>query len=83
MRLVVDVEQCIAAGQCVVTAAEVFDQDEETGVVVVRASVSDAAGDLRPDVREAVLLCPSGALSLTGGAGEAPHLRTLWRETSE
>ena len=35
MRVEVDADRCCAAGQCVLTAPEVFDQDEDTGVVVL------------------------------------------------
>jgi len=33
--LTVDVGKCVAAGQCVVVAPEVFDQREEDGVVIL------------------------------------------------
>ncbi|MGW0999408.1 ferredoxin [Streptomyces sp. NPDC002520] len=54
--------RCVGAGQCVLAAPTVFDQDEEEGLVLVLdekppASQSDA-------VREAVWACPSGALAL-------------------
>ncbi|MFF0587280.1 ferredoxin [Streptomyces sp. NPDC003781] len=54
--------RCVGAGQCVLAAPAVFDQDEEEGLVLVLdenppASRSDA-------VRAAVRACPSGALAL-------------------
>ncbi|WP_399880088.1 ferredoxin [Streptomyces sp. BBFR51] len=54
--------RCAGAGQCVLAAPAVFDQDDEEGLVLVLVerppeSQSDA-------VREAVWSCPSGALTL-------------------
>ena len=54
-----DRDVCIGAGMCVMAAPGIFAQDEE-GLVVVR---SDAVDDLAA-AREAVDLCPSGALRL-------------------
>ncbi|NSC25670.1 ferredoxin [Streptomyces albus subsp. chlorinus] len=53
-------DRCVGAGQCVLAAPAVFDQDERDGLVVVlaehpAASQSDA-------VHDAVRACPSGAL---------------------
>jgi ferredoxin len=60
--LSVDPARCCGAGQCVLTAPEVFDQDEETGLVVLL--------DPRPPtetlraVRDAAAFCPAGAIRL-------------------
>ena len=35
MRVAVDQDRCMAAGQCVATAPDVFDQRDEDGVVVL------------------------------------------------
>ncbi|MER6526858.1 ferredoxin [Streptomyces sp. NPDC001508] len=55
-------DRCVGAGQCVLAAPAVFDQDEQDGLVLVLderppASQSDA-------VHEALRACPSGALLL-------------------
>jgi ferredoxin len=55
-------DRCVGAGQCVLAAPAVFDQDQKDGLVLVLderppASQADA-------LREAVWACPSGALSL-------------------
>ncbi|GHA81942.1 ferredoxin [Streptomyces tendae] len=55
-------DRCVGAGQCVLAAPAVFDQDEQKGLVLVLdenppAAQSDA-------VRQAVRACPSGALAL-------------------
>lgn len=62
MRIVADSDVCIGSGQCVLTEPAVFDQNEEDGIVVLSTDTPDAAHADR--VREAVALCPSGALSL-------------------
>ena len=58
MELRVDRERCIGAGMCALTAPDAFDQDTEDGRVVVLDKTSDA-------VREAVRVCPSGAITIT------------------
>ena len=56
-------ELCIAAGMCALTAPHLFDQDDESGRVLIRNE--DPAGDFDLDAaRHAIELCPSGALSL-------------------
>ena len=65
MRVVVDTDKCIGAGQCVTRAADVFDQDETTGLVVLRIERPDEAR--RAGVEEAVSLCPAQAIELAEG----------------
>ncbi|WP_345597727.1 ferredoxin [Streptomyces marokkonensis] len=55
-------DRCVGAGQCVLAAPAVFDQDEEDGLVRVLAERPSAAQS--DAVREAVRACPSGALTL-------------------
>ncbi|MEV7864763.1 ferredoxin [Streptomyces sp. NPDC088124] len=62
LRIVADRERCVGAGQCVLTAPELFDQSEEDGTVVVLAD--EVGEDDLDKVREAVHICPSGALAL-------------------
>ncbi|MFE7974444.1 ferredoxin [Streptomyces shenzhenensis] len=53
-------DRCVGAGQCVLAAPAVFDQDEEDGLVRVldeRPPVSQSDA-----VHEAVRACPSGAV---------------------
>lgn len=66
VRLHADTQTCIGAGMCVTTAPGVFDQDDATGVVVLRSRVPEA-GHLDA-VRRAVACCPPGALTLTDGS---------------
>jgi ferredoxin len=62
MSVTVDRERCIGAGMCVLTAPEVFDQDEEDGRVVLL--VTDPPEELQDAVRQAERLCPSGAIAV-------------------
>jgi len=54
-----DRDVCIGAGMCVLTAGDVFDQDDDGIVVVLDEHPSDADA-----ARGAVQNCPSGALTL-------------------
>ncbi|ULE34310.1 ferredoxin [Mycobacterium sp. IDR2000157661] len=71
MKIAADRDVCIQAGNCVMSAGEVFDQDDDGVVVLLIESQGEAVqtgevpdGDL-DHVREAVRLCPSQALRLT------------------
>lgn len=52
---------CVGAGNCVVAASEVFDQDDD-GIVVVLAD--EVTGEAAEHARAAVTLCPASALTL-------------------
>ncbi|NKY87276.1 ferredoxin [Nocardia veterana] len=62
MKLNVDRERCIGAGMCVLTAPDMFDQDATDGRVVPLRT--EPAPEWETTVREAVLVCPSGALTV-------------------
>jgi ferredoxin len=53
---------CVGAGQCVLTAPEVFDQDEDDGRVVLLDDRPE--GERAESAQRAVWLCPSHALSV-------------------
>lgn len=61
MKIAADRDVCIGAGLCVTTVPDVYDQDE-AGLVVLLAE--EPTGELEAAAREAVGLCPSGALRL-------------------
>jgi ferredoxin len=63
MRIKADTERCIGAGMCVLTTAEVFDQSEDDGTVLVLQP--EPSADQEAAVRRAVQVCPSGALSIS------------------
>ncbi|MEV5411907.1 (4Fe-4S)-binding protein [Thermopolyspora sp. NPDC052614] len=62
MKISADTDVCIGAGMCALTAPEVFDQSEEDGTVVLLDA--EPTGELERKARQAVQLCPSGALKL-------------------
>lgn len=59
MKIEADRDVCIGAGMCMLTAPEVFDQDDDGVVVLVTAEVVE---ERVGQVRRAVANCPSGAL---------------------
>ena len=61
MKISADREVCISAGNCVMVANAVFDQDDDGIVVLLVDHVPDGEVD---HAREAVRLCPSQALRL-------------------
>jgi ferredoxin len=61
MKVVADRDVCIGAGMCVMTAAAIFDQDED-GIVAVDAE--ELPVGQQQHARTAVSMCPSGALRL-------------------
>lgn len=66
MRVHVDRDRCIGAGLCVMSAPAVFDQEDESGLVVLLDETpTDAdAGHAR---KIAEHICPSKAVRVTGG----------------
>ena len=61
VRVTADRDVCIGAGMCVLTAPAVFDQTDD-GLVEVLLDTLAAVDAVA--VRDAVKLCPSGALSV-------------------
>jgi ferredoxin len=57
----VDQDRCIGAGQCVMTAPEVFDQDDDGIVALLDASPPEPQLRLS---REAATLCPAAAIAV-------------------
>jgi ferredoxin len=62
MKVFADRDICIGAGMCVMTAAAIFDQDND-GLVVIDGA-DEVPAEEEQHVRRAVNLCPSGALRL-------------------
>lgn len=62
MKVVVDEEKCVAAGQCVNAAMDVFDQRDEDGIVVVLNENPPA--ELAEEVRTAAAVCPALAIRI-------------------
>ncbi|GLZ47250.1 ferredoxin [Actinomycetospora sp. NBRC 106375] len=61
MKIEANRDICIGAGNCVLAAEDVFDQDDDAIVEVLEDHPSP---DQETEVRNAVAQCPSGALSL-------------------
>jgi ferredoxin len=61
VKVQADRDVCIQAGNCVMVASEVFDQDDDGIVVVLVDEVPEGEED---HAREAVKLCPSQALRI-------------------
>jgi ferredoxin len=61
VKVQADRDVCISAGNCVMVANAVFDQDDD-GIVVVL--VDDVPEGEEEHAREAVKLCPSEALRI-------------------
>jgi ferredoxin len=62
MKVTIDTDKCISAGQCVLVAPDVFDQRDEDGLVILlnaSPSLNQAV-----DVTQAATLCPALAITI-------------------
>ncbi|MEV6846427.1 ferredoxin [Actinoplanes sp. NPDC051411] len=62
MKVTVDRDRCIGAGNCALIAPSVFDQDPDEAVVVVLDE--SPPEDSRAAVQEAVDRCPAAVIAL-------------------
>jgi ferredoxin len=62
MKVTVNQGRCCSSGQCAATAPEVFDQNEDDGLVQLRRDRPGPA--LRADTRLAAALCPVNAITV-------------------
>ncbi|MGW0711446.1 ferredoxin [Streptomyces sp. NPDC002643] len=62
MRIELDEPKCVASGQCVVAAPEVFDQRDEDGIALLLDNQPTA--ELLDRVREAAAVCPAAAIRM-------------------
>jgi ferredoxin len=60
VKVLIDQDKCVASGQCVVAAADVFDQRDEDGIVVLLDPTPPA--ERGADVRHAAAVCPALAI---------------------
>ncbi|WP_030748542.1 ferredoxin [Streptomyces sp. NRRL S-31] len=63
MRVTTEPDRCVGSGQCAMLSPEVFDQDDDGLVTVVR---EEPAEGLRAQVLQAADLCPSRAIRVHG-----------------
>ncbi|MFF4273709.1 ferredoxin [Streptomyces sp. NPDC001536] len=61
MKVELEADKCVASGQCVLAAMDVFDQDDDGIAILLAEEVGDALVD---DVKEAVAVCPAAAIRL-------------------
>ena len=61
MKVELEADKCVASGQCVLAAMDVFDQDDYGIAILLEEHVGD---DRLDDVKEAVAVCPAAAIRL-------------------
>ncbi|SNY23497.1 ferredoxin [Paractinoplanes atraurantiacus] len=62
MKVAVDRDHCIGAGNCAMTAPSVFDQDADEAIVIL---LTDSPPDSEQDaVQQAVDRCPAAVIRL-------------------
>ncbi|WP_354244550.1 ferredoxin [Agromyces sp. PvR057] len=66
MQITANRSTCIGSGQCVFTDPDTFDQDDDGLVMVLRPA--PASPDELAAAKEAVHICPSRSLALSGEA---------------
>ena len=62
MKVTVDADKCISSGMCVMNAGEVFDQNDDDGVVVLL--VEHPETDQADGARSAAAACPALAITI-------------------
>jgi ferredoxin len=62
MRVIVDQDKCVGAGNCVLRTDEVFDQREEDGIVMLLQE--RPSPELYEAVRDAAMTCPALAITI-------------------
>lgn len=65
MKIEIDVDKCVGAGVCVLAAPDVFDQNDDDGIVIVLEEQPTTAQV--PAVQDAAARCPAAVIRLTKG----------------
>lgn len=60
MKVIIDQDKCVASGQCVTAAIDVFDQRDEDSIVVLLTE--NPSEDQSADVHQAAAVCPALAI---------------------
>ncbi|GAA1466563.1 ferredoxin [Microbacterium thalassium] len=63
MKILIDESRCIAAGNCVMVAPEIYDQREDDGIVVLLDDSPEGAA-LQAKAREGAAICPSKVVTI-------------------
>ncbi|AKJ09706.1 ferredoxin [Streptomyces incarnatus] len=61
MKISIETDNCCGAGQCVLVAPEIFDQDDDGIVILLDPAPSD---DAREAVEDAIAICPADVIQL-------------------
>ncbi|ROO87269.1 ferredoxin [Actinocorallia herbida] len=64
MKITIDESRCIAAGNCVLEAMDLFDQRDEDGIVVVLDDSPESA-ELQAAARKAAAVCPANVIVIS------------------
>jgi len=62
MKVTVDQDKCVSSGQCVLNAAEIFDQRDDNGVVVLLNE--NPPPPQAENARKAAAACPALAIDI-------------------
>jgi ferredoxin len=62
VKVTVDQGKCVSSGMCVMNAAEVFDQNDDDGVVVLL--IPEPGPELAEETRKAAAACPALAIHI-------------------
>ncbi|QZQ56226.1 ferredoxin [Curtobacterium sp. TC1] len=62
MKVILEQDKCVASGQCVMAAMDVFDQRDEDGIAVLLTD--EVTDDQVEAVRHAAAVCPALAIRL-------------------
>ncbi|MBC2865041.1 ferredoxin [Streptomyces mexicanus] len=62
MKIEIDQDKCVGAGQCVFAAMDVFDQRDSDGIAVLLTD--EPTEEHWEGVREAAAVCPAAAITL-------------------
>lgn len=62
MKVILDQDKCVASGQCVMAALDVFDQRDEDGIAFLLKD--DIGSEELPGVQDAIAVCPALAIRL-------------------
>jgi ferredoxin len=62
VKVSVDHDKCVSSGMCVMNAVDVFDQNDDDGVVVLL--MPEPGPELADETRNAAAACPAMAISI-------------------